>query len=745
MTRSYIAFLLFLSLYCHASQYPAVSGAVNREKFFLAKTKIRYFLDKGKEFLYKPESFKKDMDSAKANFNKAFALSNRIKDHNLINECIVGYSEILFEENNYSQAEKNLQKVIDYYHKTKQFEKEAATWQMLGARLFWKTPRSFETLENAVKIFDKATILYKNLGLQDKFAFILKYKADAHLNQGRLDLAEKELLQVLEVYNKTGYKKLHFTYDLLADVYRLKGDLGKNLYYSQLCVNSMEKARDFRFAPVFYQQLAIAYKDLGKHDTSIDLMKKAIVFLKSEKEMDYSNLYEFIDLLSKELVQEKKYKEALHQVQKILKEYPPKKKTDQARMHGSLAYCYNKIGQVQIAETNFKKMITLYEENTSSTMYVANLSGAYFEFGKFYEEHKKYDQAKYYFEKSLNFSNGIVELSQVKEANLYLFKIDSANGKYNSAIKYFQKFKNLNDSIFNEKKNKQIEELQILYGLEKKEKEFSNLKLAMDAQRTTNIKSQSTIKFGICVVVFLFVSTMLFWGSYKSKQKNNELLISQKNEIDQKNIALQKLLNEKESLMQEIHHRVKNNLQIVMSLLNSQSSTLKNQEAFDAIQKSQHRLFAISLLHQKLYRTDIVREIEMENYINDLMVNFGLTFDMQHIDSDMQIDPILLDEAQAVSVGLILNETVTNSIKYGFPEKKKGLISVKLQSLENYRVILQIKDNGIGFPEDLNFDTTATLGISLIIGLGQQLDGQVSFFNDNGAVVEVDFVRNTIS
>ncbi|KAF2513864.1 tetratricopeptide repeat-containing sensor histidine kinase [Flavobacterium foetidum] len=747
MTRICITFLLLFSAYCNASQYPAASGASkNREKkLFLARTKIKLLLDKGNDFLYKPESFKKDMDSAKSNFDKAFALSNKIKDQNLINECIVGHSEILFEENNYLQAEKKLHNVINYYHETKQFKKEAKIWEMLGARLFWQTPRSFATFENAVKTFDKAALLYKNLGLQEKFAFILKYKADAHLNQGRLDLAEKELLQVLEVYNKIGYKKLHFTYDLLADVYRLKGDLGKSLYYSQACVNSMENAGDFRFAPVFYQQLAIAYKDLGKHNTSIDLLKKAIGFLKSENEIDYSNLYEFIDLLSKELVQEKRYTEALHQVQKTIQEYPPKKKTDQARMHGSLAYCYNKIGQAKLAEDHFKKMINLYEENTSSNMYIINLSAAYFEFGKFYEEHKKYDKAKYFFQKSLNFSNGIVELSQVKDANLYLFKIDSANGKYSSAIKYFQTFKNLNDSIFNEKKNKQIEELQILYGIEKKEKEFSNLKLAMDAQKTKNIQAQSTIKFGVCIVVFLFVSTMLFWISYQSKQKNNKLLVSQKNEIDQKNLALQKLLSEKESLMQEIHHRVKNNLQIVMSLLNSQSSTLKNQEAFDAIQKSQHRLFAISLLHQKLYRTDIVREIEMENYISELMVNFTLTFDMQNIDFQTQIDPILLDEAQAVSVGLILNETVTNSIKYGFPENRKGLISIKLESLENYRVKLQIKDNGIGFPKDFNFDSTATLGISLINGLGQQLDGEVSIYNDNGAVVEVDFVRNTIS
>lgn len=220
-------------------------------------------------------------------------------------------------------------------------------------------------------------------------------------------------------------------------------------------------------------------------------------------------------------------------------------------------------------------------------------------------------------------------------------------------------------------------------------------------------------------------------------------MISQKNEIDHKNEVLQKLVIEKESLMQEIHHRVKNNLQIVMSLLNSQSSTLKNKEAFDAIQKSQHRLYAISLLHQKLYRTDIVREIEMENYINDLLHNFRDTFDMQNINFEVDLDPLVLDEAQAISVGLILNETITNAIKYGFLTNQKGIIFIEMKAGENFMVNLQIKDNGIGFPE--GFKTSNTLGVNLISGLAQQLDGEVNFFNENGAVIQIKFVKNNIA
>lgn len=734
-------FAFFILTNCYSMMLPTVHSVVNQKEDTLIKTKITNLLAHGADFLYKPDSYKKDMDSARFNFDRASALSDRINNESLQYKCLFYYGELLFEENKYPKAIENFKKVIAYYQKTKEYKKEADIWEKLGKRIFWQLPRDFKNFENSIDCFDKAAKINKDLGDLERYAYLRKYKADAHLNQGRLDLAEKELLEVVSIYKKTSYKNLHYTYDLLADVYRLKGDLGKSLYYALACVKSMESKKDFRQAPDFYEQLAIAYKDLGKHDLSAELLTKAISIIKSKEELDYTNLYAFSDLLSKELIALKKPKEALKQIQNIIREYPPLKDTDKAIIYGSLAYCYNKNNQRKLAEANFTEMVHLYEK--SNSILDIDLSQAYFEFGKFYEEHKNYEKAKLNFQKSLHFPKGIVELSQIKDANLYLFKIDSAQGNYITAIKYFQTYKDLNDSIFNEKKNKQIEELQILYGLEKKEKEFSTLKLNMDDEKQKTFQAENTIKFGICIVVFLVISIFLFWISYQSKRKNNKLLTLQKNEIDQKNEALQKLVIEKESLMQEIHHRVKNNLQIVMSLLNSQSSTLKNKEAFDAIQKSQHRLYAISLLHKKLYRTDIIREIEMENYINDLLYNFRDSFDMQNITFEAHLDPLFLDEAQAVSVGLILNESITNAIKYGFPNNKKGTIFISIETLENFRIKLQIRDTGIGFPKKYN--TSDTLGINLITGLTQQIDGEVSFFNDNGAVVKIEFVKNNIT
>lgn len=736
-------FLLLICVYSLNANSYRYNSFKTEQAFNSTQEKINQLLERGAFFLYKSDSFKTDLDNARLNFDKAYLLSNQINDQDLIHKCFFYYGELLFEENKYPEALKKIEKVIAYYHDNKNFEKEANTWEAMGSRLFWRSPRSFASIEESVSCFEKAAQLYKSLGFNEKYAYTLKSTADAHLNQGRLDLAEKELLQILIFYKKIGYKKLHFTYDLLADSQRLKGDLGKSLYYSELCVKSMENTGDFSYAPIFYQQLAVAYRDIGKHQLAIDLLRKAVSFLQSQKDIDYGNLYETVDLLAKELVEVKKQKKALKLIQNIIKEYPPTKSVDQARVFGSLAFCYNKNNQIALAESNYLKMIDLYE-NKQPTFFLIDLSKAYFQLGKFYQEHKKIDKAKNYFLKSLNFSKGIVELNQIKEVNLSLFKIDSVQGNYITAIQYFQKYKNLNDSIFNEKKNKQIEELQILYGLEKKEKEFSKLKLDINNEKGKNTQARNMIKWGAGILIFLLVGIFVFWKSYQTKQKNNKLLLSQKNEIDQKNYALQKLVLEKESLMKEIHHRVKNNLQIVMSLLRSQSHTLKNEEAFEAIQKSQHRLYAISLLHQKLYMTDIVREIEMKSYLNDLLINFTDTFDIKdRISFEVDFDSIYLHETQAIAVGLILNESVTNAIKYAFSDQTMGIISIAMKSKENSKILLEIRDNGKGVSNNFNFDTSSTLGITLIKGLAEQLDGNVSFINNNGWIVRIEFLRNT--
>jgi two-component sensor histidine kinase len=203
------------------------------------------------------------------------------------------------------------------------------------------------------------------------------------------------------------------------------------------------------------------------------------------------------------------------------------------------------------------------------------------------------------------------------------------------------------------------------------------------------------------------------------------------------------LVNEKEWLLKEIHHRVKNNLQVVMSLLNSQSAYIDNDAALTAIHDSQHRVHAMSLIHQKLYNSENVSSIDMSFYTRELVSYLRDSFDTGHrIRFELNIEPLKMDVSQAVPLGLILNEAITNSIKYAFPHEKSGVISVSLSDSSANHYLLSISDNGVGLPAD--FRKTGSLGMSLMKGLSEDLDGNFSIESNNGTLIKISFVHHPI-
>lgn len=224
------------------------------------------------------------------------------------------------------------------------------------------------------------------------------------------------------------------------------------------------------------------------------------------------------------------------------------------------------------------------------------------------------------------------------------------------------------------------------------------------------------------------------------KRKTNAILEAKQEEINSKNNKLERLVAEKEWLLKEIHHRVKNNLQIVISLLNTQSAYLDNQEALEAIQNSQHRMHAMSLIHQKLYQTDNLSSINMPWYIKELADYLKDSFDHEgKIKFELSLAAIDLDVAQAVPLGLILNEAITNAIKYAFPNGK-GIINILLEESDtNY--LLRISDNGTGLPEDFELAETDSLGMNLMRGLAEQLDGTYTIQSDKGVIITINFIK----
>lgn len=226
--------------------------------------------------------------------------------------------------------------------------------------------------------------------------------------------------------------------------------------------------------------------------------------------------------------------------------------------------------------------------------------------------------------------------------------------------------------------------------------------------------------------------------------QNKEILLQNKDlTVAKQEINLS--LKEKEVLLAELHHRVKNNLAIISGLLNLQEDATENEDAKKIISDSKTRIMSMALVHKMLYENRELKSINVGRYaselINELFNSYNLS---KSVIVNEEYDQIDLPVNKSIPLGLILNEVVTNSIKYTFKnnQKHKGLFEVRIK-LSNNNVQLTLKDNGNGFPEDFNSESdTRSLGIYLIKTLAEQIDGKVWFSNDNGAKIELNFILN---
>ncbi len=200
-------------------------------------------------------------------------------------------------------------------------------------------------------------------------------------------------------------------------------------------------------------------------------------------------------------------------------------------------------------------------------------------------------------------------------------------------------------------------------------------------------------------------------------------------------------LREKEILLKEIHHRVKNNLQILSSLLNLQSNYMKDKHALEVFKESQNRIKSMALVHEKLYQSKDLFKIDFQGYVRDLTSNLVKSYRVKTsaVRLKLEVEDIFLSIDEAITLGLIINELVSNSLKYAFPEGKEGELCVSLKSLDNDSSELKVKDNGIGLPEGFNIKETGTLGIQLVDTLTEQLDGIINIENKNGAEFKIKF------
>jgi two-component sensor histidine kinase len=199
-------------------------------------------------------------------------------------------------------------------------------------------------------------------------------------------------------------------------------------------------------------------------------------------------------------------------------------------------------------------------------------------------------------------------------------------------------------------------------------------------------------------------------------------------------------LKEKEVLLKEIHHRVKNNMQIISSLLKIQETKLKDQSIIKAFQESQNRIRSMAMIHEKLYKSEDLARIDIGKYIKSLATDLFWTYNISPdtITLKIRVKNVFLDINLAIPCGLIINELVSNSLKYAFPDGRKGEIVIDFK-YKNKKYYLTVSDNGVGFPKKVDFENMESLGLQLVNLLSKRIGGDIKLNFIGGTSVQVSF------
>jgi len=304
---------------------------------------------------------------------------------------------------------------------------------------------------------------------------------------------------------------------------------------------------------------------------------------------------------------------------------------------------------------------------------------------------------------------------------------------------YYELKNNMDSSYYYSVKRNEIDDLlenlrseNLVFELEKDFQTESNQYL-LDEERGKNQQLRLILILILMSIVVIVSISYLF---IRQKSDSNRVLQLQKEEIDDKNKEISNALAMKESLLKEIHHRVKNNLQVVSSILNLQSRNVHDPEALRILEESKERIRAIALIHNQLHLNNDSAYVEMGAYLNKLISQMKESFSSynKHIEVRVNVEKINLAIDYAVPVGLIMCELLSNAYKHAFSKQNEGIIEIALKNNPekklNYELL--VKDNGMGYKGKTEFLEQSSTGVEIISAFIQQLDAKYTYLNEDG-------------
>lgn len=539
--------------------------------------------------------------------------------------------------------------------------------------------------------------------------------------------ARKYAIIYLETAQKTKIKKeIARGTNFIGMTYHVAGEIDRALNYYIDALKIYEQIKDSLFVGIALNNIAACYQFREKPKETITYYENALnIFRKIKSEQWIANVsYN----LSTQFINQKNFKKATQYSNLAL--YSFRKLKDKY----SEGLAYTQLGTINSDQGFYttsipyfvksNQLISLEEDPTAVGINYENLGTAFIFTGKYADAEKTLLLAKDIFKKHESLEHLTKTLKVIKE--LY-----HRWGKYEQAFEYSEEFQAMNDSLFNAKKDERLLETIKKYDLDKKEQQISLLQ-TQNELKDLRIKSanEERLFYSLGILGLIIIAGIGFY-LYQTKKKSSE-------ELSRKNEIISQALAEKEDLMREIHHRVKNNLQVVSSLLSIQSRHVSDSQVIEAIKEGQNRVKTMGLIHQNLYQDNDLRGVDMKNYVQKLTKNLFSSYNIEpeKIRLKTDIETSNLDVDTVVPLGLIINELVTNSLKYAFTDKISGEIFVKLHE-NNEKLILEVGDNGRGLPEGFDIQKLKSMGFQLVQNFVRKLSAELKIQSENGTKISI--------
>ncbi len=531
------------------------------------------------------------------------------------------------------------------------------------------------------------------------------------LRMEKLDEAEAVLLRAkMKLPEVEGWLLL----TNLGYVYERRGDLGMAFEYATKTLELGKKFGDQKAMAMAYSDISNLFWKQGKFEKGVEYGLKSIALFEERgiKDLDFDFT---LHVLGNNLVELGQVEEALSYFLRSIEigtQYGFYNNLSDTYI--ALTELYRQTADFKNSEISGKEALKYAELLQNEFMVVRSLHAL----GRLKNQEGDFESAIVYLDRSIRTATeDFGDLYYL--ALIYKDLSEAYEGAKNISASFqaFKKHNELQQQVFNAEADQRIALLQTEMDVNQKE---STISLQLEKLKRQEVIQVFTLVFTAVMVFFLFFLYRVF-----VRRKKYSLLLEKQNQ-------------EKEFLLKEIHHRVKNNLETISSLLALQTAQIENQELQEIMIESQNRVQSMGMIHQNLYQGENLAAIEMKNYFENLGRFVIDSFDAsERIVLEVRMKPLELNVDRAIPIGLIVNELITNSLKYAFPNQRDGLISISLEE-KNRHLYLRIADDGVGMGSTTRLKGTG-FGSQLVQLLTRQLDGKMTLSTERGTELYFEF------